>query len=462
MWLRIQRSWLPLASIIVLLLAADRLCAIPMRIGFDANEGWNGYQALHAAGGGPLYPPSGTMFGNNYPPLSFLLIGGLSRGFGDPIIIGRLVSLAAVMSIALMISLVLRRLNVMRPAPAVAAMLFLLLNATLLRNYLAMNDPQWLAQALMTGGVLLIIPRAPDAPPSTVALAGGASLLALALLTKHNLMAWPAAVVIWLVLNHRRSLIPFLAAASLAGTVTILSCVVMLHLGSDFLTNVTGASRTYSAARMIRHATVPLLVMVPMIAYCLPLLRSRANDRRIDFVFIAIGIAVPLGIVERSGAGVDFNAHFEAAVALCIGCGLAFSPGHPRKALAASFLLAIMVVGLATEARDLSGMRSRWQDWHAMQRHVAAVRGPVACEALAICFWAGKPMTIDFFLYGQRARLHGAAPELDRALAQRQLSAVQLDPDRPALVGDPLRARIKTAMRPMFTSGDGRSLLVPR
>src|SRR3954452_21315861 len=52
------------------------------------NEGWNAYNA-DAAAAGHLYPPPDALIGNNYPPLSFLLIGGLARQFGDALYIGR-------------------------------------------------------------------------------------------------------------------------------------------------------------------------------------------------------------------------------------------------------------------------------------------------------------------------------------------------------------------------------------
>ena len=39
------------------------------------NEGWNAYHAVAAVTGGVLYPPPETFVFNNYPPLSFYLVG---------------------------------------------------------------------------------------------------------------------------------------------------------------------------------------------------------------------------------------------------------------------------------------------------------------------------------------------------------------------------------------------------
>ena len=47
------------------------------------NEGWNAYHADAAMGAAPLYPPTDTLIVNNYPPLSFYVVGGLAQIFGD-------------------------------------------------------------------------------------------------------------------------------------------------------------------------------------------------------------------------------------------------------------------------------------------------------------------------------------------------------------------------------------------
>jgi len=65
--------------------------AIGAHVPLDPNEGWNAYLAHAAVTGAPLYP-QGLMV-NNYPPLSFYIVGALGTITGDPIVAGRLVSL---------------------------------------------------------------------------------------------------------------------------------------------------------------------------------------------------------------------------------------------------------------------------------------------------------------------------------------------------------------------------------
>src|SRR5260370_13185033 len=70
------------------------------RVGFPIeiaqNEGWNAYHADAAMGAAPLYPPTDTLIVNNYPPLSFYVVGGLAQVFGDALYVGRALSLMAV------------------------------------------------------------------------------------------------------------------------------------------------------------------------------------------------------------------------------------------------------------------------------------------------------------------------------------------------------------------------------
>ena len=56
-------------------LLAPAAIRLPLAIPFGYNEGWNAFQALRAVVGQTLYPPPGDLTANNYPPLSFYLVG---------------------------------------------------------------------------------------------------------------------------------------------------------------------------------------------------------------------------------------------------------------------------------------------------------------------------------------------------------------------------------------------------
>jgi hypothetical protein len=41
-------------------------------------------------------------------------------------------------------------------------------------------------------------------------------------------------------------------------------------------------------------------------------------------------------------------------------------------------------------------------NWPALIDRLARAGGPMACENLAVCYWAGKPAEVDFFNLGQK------------------------------------------------------------
>src|SRR3954462_14378141 len=68
------------------------------------NEGWNAYFQDAAARGGVLYPPIDSFILNNYPPLSFYLIGWLGAYLGDALYVGRTLSLLALFGLAVAVA----------------------------------------------------------------------------------------------------------------------------------------------------------------------------------------------------------------------------------------------------------------------------------------------------------------------------------------------------------------------
>ena len=458
------------ALLVIAACAAARVWLIPAHISSNPNEGWNAFQAAAALGAGPLYPPPGGLTGDNYPPLSFYLVGGLGRLVGDPIVAGRLVALMSVIAVAIGVVLAVRRFADRAPfAATVGAFLLLGFAATQYRGYLAMDDPQWLAHALMTAGLVVILPRHPDAGPTTGRTAAAALLMVAGGMVKHNLVAFPLATTLWLALHHRRALGVWLAAA--AAALVACAAVCLAAYGPVMFVDLLQADRRYSAVRMLK-AALPVLAVVPLLALGARLLRRRRADPRLDLLLLAVAVSVPLGVLQRSGEGVNVNAHFEALIALCI-CGAVALPRPAEDAKAwtmrpLAWLLAPFVVLVPLTARasyaEVRGHASAQAAWTQMQRRISATPGPVACETLALCYWAGEPFALDVFLYGQHVLRSGDASALERALATRSFAAVQLDAPHPARLGDvadPVRAIVARHSTPVFQSADGRRLLVP-
>src|SRR5258708_39380653 len=115
----------------------------------DGNEGWNAYYGDAAMGRSPLYPSADQLITNNYPPLSFYMVGGFGHLVGDPVLAGRLLSLCAVLAIGFAIALMVRELGGSRLGAALAGAFFVGTITRFCLSYVGMNDPQLLAQALM-------------------------------------------------------------------------------------------------------------------------------------------------------------------------------------------------------------------------------------------------------------------------------------------------------------------------
>jgi len=65
---------------------------LPLEINY--NEAWNGWLAQAAMGRGPLYPDADALTVNNYPPLSFYIVGALAQVLHlSPVFVGRVGSL---------------------------------------------------------------------------------------------------------------------------------------------------------------------------------------------------------------------------------------------------------------------------------------------------------------------------------------------------------------------------------
>src|ERR1700736_4104517 len=86
-------------ALAVLPLLARNILAIPVLAPLDPNEGWNAAHALAAMAGRALYPPPQSLMVNNYPPLSFYIVGALARLTGDAVIAGRILALLSFLAV---------------------------------------------------------------------------------------------------------------------------------------------------------------------------------------------------------------------------------------------------------------------------------------------------------------------------------------------------------------------------
>jgi hypothetical protein len=433
---------------------------------FDPNEGWNAYHAAAAMAGGSPYPPTQSFMTNNYPPLSFYLVGALGRAISDMIVAGRLLSFAAFLAIAGCIVAALRLMACSTLEAAFGGLVFaacLLLNS----DYVGMNDPQLLGHAIAMAAFLLVLRQ----PRDMLTLVAAALLFTLAFFIKHNLIVLPLAVTAWLALYDRKSALKL----ALAGAMFLAAGLIAFRLIYGF--DVFG---TLQSARVfaLRDLAVNLLSwliwgLLPLVVAAL-LFAIRRDDEQIVLCSLYAATSFAVGASYFGGAGVDVNAMFDADIALALVAGLALNRFSGRGAAYTGAVVAAYLLPLAVGLWSM--FSGDWLDkdyWlHPMRDEAAMAKddilflrahdGPALCETLAYCYWAGKAPEVDVFNTGQQFATHARSDDtLVRMIDARRFTAMQFDTFTPFALGDRVRQAVARAYRIDHKNDDG-VFLVPR
>lgn len=395
-------------ALVTLALLVRNILAIPAHVPLDPNEGWNAAHALAAMGARGLYPPPEALMVNNYPPLSFYLIGFLAR-HGDAIIAGRWIALASFLACAISIEALLRRMECGLRAIILGTLFFaaLLLIAS---DYVGMDDPQLLGHAVQLGALLLLLRE-------RVMIA--AALFAVSLFIKHNLLALPLAASLWLLLQDRRAGIHFL----LWGLAFVLSGLVLFQLvyGTTLIAELT-SPRLFSLVNVETAVMHLWWVPLPMIA-----MAGFWPDRHGLFCSLYAGLALLLGLVFAMGDGVDANAFFDLGIALSLALGLVVERGRWPILAAASVLPLLIFLGVNFSDNNYFFTRAFAQSSADDIAFLESRPGPALCDQLSLCLWAGKSAEVDVFNVGEaiKAGARDAAP-LVAMIRRRRFATLQL------------------------------------
>ena len=403
------------------------ICELLRHIPSDYNEGWNAYWAHAAWQGGYLYPKPGSAVVDNYPPLSFYLVGALGGLLGDDIWAGRIIALLSLLLLPVDIFALLASFEIEHGICIFAAALFGAVFVVLAPDYVAMDDPQLLGQALILTA-LTVMCRQRFNP---TALAIGALLMMLGGLTKQLLIATPIAVTLWMGARCRHRLVWWL----LAGVVStaLASVVLQLCFGRLIFEDLI-SPRTYSQVealkgtfRALRH--MPLMPL--FVAFTIPIAFSRNASKGMrdlaTFASIYGMVATAIGIFASGGAGVDKNAFFDLAIAGCLAGAAVLQYLSDSEPVISHFRsnsgLTTVLVGTCAVFYTVHAVRALPEDWQrartAGSREQAAMSliqhlrvsgtSKVACETLSLCYWAGAPFVVDFFNLGQELATHTVA-----------------------------------------------------
>lgn len=433
-----------LACAVALLRAAMR---VPALAPLDPNEGWNAYHALAAIGKGPLYPEPESLYFNNYPPLSFYLVGWLSRLTNDAIAAGRALSIASFAVVIAATGSAARGIGASRTDVAFACA-FLAATFLLYSHYVGIDDPQLFGHALATSAMAIALRRPGNPHRAGVA----AALCALALFVKPNLLAVPLALLIWIASFHRRAVAAYVGVG-LATAATLLAGCFVLY-GADFLSHLL-SPRLYSLYDAWHGSvkwlskTAPFYLPVALLAW-----RSR-RDGASAWCLVYASISSALGFYFVGGSGVDQNVFFDAYIAFAMTAAVALTRMQQR-----GWLIACCSVPLAVSA--VVQFQREWiqpHDWtqpaasQAFAESIGFVRsqpGPAACAEQALCFRAGKRRSIDFVNVAQYL-VKGRLDErlLTERIATQSFGVVQLttDPVLDSAIGEALNAHYSIARR---------------
>lgn len=396
----------------LLLLGAITLAAfwyplrrIPQYADINYNEGWNTYRAEIAAQGDPLYGQRPGFTVTSYPPLSFHLVGFFGRFLGGSTAAGRWISLLSLAFLAILIAALVRRFTG-RWAPGIyGALLFGLGLAVLLPDRIGMNDPQLLGLACGFAGFYLYATN----PRSTGLLCASALAFSISLFIKHNLLAFPAAAGLHMLLA--RAWRPF---AVWLGTLAA-ACLAMLLLtfrldGPYFLAHML-AARGYSLLNAWFTASPYLLDFQILVAVAVLWSAFYATAPMRSLLVIGFVLAHLLGFAFGGGDGVVQNVFFDAAVMVAVITALAVTGLESTVVnlrLGKVLMLLVLLIpslGMLTPLPAiLIQERHAWKirpktdaEFRQAVNFLDSRPGPALCEDLLLCFYAGKPPLYDAY-----------------------------------------------------------------
>ena len=409
-----------------------------LNIKINDNEAWNAYWADAAMGRMPLYPSPEQWITNNYTPLSFYAVGGFGRLIGDNILAGRLVSLAAILAIALLIVRIDVALGADRVAGWVGGAFFVATLGVFFDNYVGMNDPQLLAHAVMVVGFLMFIQAAQRdsgyALPIFMMVGAG--------FFKHNIISLPFAVIAWLAVQRRWKPLGQCLALSFFFMASGFSACFAAY-GRDFFFNLM-APRLISLAQEGRAFAELRCVAVVLVPWCWVGWRGR-SDRTVQLLNLLILTGLTVHFLQRTGAGVDINSQFDLLIATAIAAGGLFArmekataPRIPAGILQSGLVLAICLRLIVWDSsrnflkvispaiqKDIvfrEGMMALLTD------RVRSVPGNVFSDSY-LCYRAGKPFVVDEFNLDERMRAGQVAGDtISKRLANHALVKIESDP----------------------------------
>ena len=390
------------------------------------NEGWNAYHTMRFLHGGPLYLPLDgfPVNPNNYPPLSFLIIGTLIRLAGHPMLTGRLVAFAAFFCVAVLVFRAVYVLTRHWTASVLGGLLWLMLMVRVINGYVGMYDPQMLGHVFTVGALTLYVEwRGRLTVARTTALA---VLCVLGLFVKPLLVPVPVTLAFALLLTEKRQAGVFVLAGIVATAAMLLGS--WLAFGRDFFTDILlNLGRRWGFEHWredLRYVLVTRGAAALLTVFAAPLLWVEKK-----WLFLLVYLSVSLGVpLYYSGVdGVSINVWFDFLIATSVVVGLLVGrlmtlPG--RNTRVAAWVIVIACLGPCLpylkadleEAFDHTYMREQAPLYRDEVQLFRSTPGPALFRIPSLGFDSGKEFLFAPF-DGTELILTGRVPE--RTLTDR-------------------------------------------
>lgn len=401
------------------------------------NEGWMAYFSEFAISPKPLYQPLDSFILNNYPPLSFYVFGALGSLLGDTIFAGRVIALLGLLVTTVMISLIVKRFAGSNYLSITAGILFVGYMGLHHTDYVAMSDPQWLAHGLMMSGLALFLYK----KENRLLFFCSMLIMLSAVLTKHNLLPIPAAITIWLYMKDKRRFYYWMIAGFLSATIALL--IIYLAYGGNFFADIFLAPRTYHIGRMAKVGTwlIPATIYISA-AFFLSMVSFK--DRDIQLIILFLLISLEWGMFITGGGGVYYNSIFDFLISIFIAAFIAvdrlakmlekkmdIGSSGAVTLIVFAFLLPQLLITPSKLYFTKELLKNLDEIETRIEKDIAFVADypePVMCENLALCYWAGKKFSFDFYSTGAELKtgmmpIQMVADELDN----KEFSLIQIN-----------------------------------
>jgi hypothetical protein len=210
-------AWPALCVAILLWTAAYPFSRAFRLLQITYNEGWNVYNAQRAALHLPLYTSTYGWTAVNYPALSFHLVAWLSQFTSEYLFTARILSLAGLCLCGVFAGLIVNLTTRSKWAAWFSGLFLVAVFCAGANTFVGMDDPQMLAQAFFLAGFYAYL----RGGRKGCALEASALLFVVGGNIKHNLIEFPLAVLLDLLLTAPRRAVRFAAGGALMAAISV-------------------------------------------------------------------------------------------------------------------------------------------------------------------------------------------------------------------------------------------------